>query len=113
MGLHKGRSSFSRAMYFTTRNLENMLLYKGDDVNIYCKRPQPASFNEILHQRHFDSVRQFSTDVSKLKYGSTVKSVIWELQYSILRSYYIPGRNSSSSRKGRRSSFYAALHHAD
>ena len=58
MGLRNGPSSFSRAMYFMTRDLEDMLVYI-DDVNIYSKRPDPASSDEVLYRRHFDSVRQF------------------------------------------------------
>ena len=58
MGLRNGPSSFSRAMYFMTRDLEDMLVYI-DDVNIYSRRPDPKSSDEVLYKRHFDSVRQF------------------------------------------------------
>ena len=58
MGLCNGPSSFSRAMCFMTRDLEDMLVYI-DDVNVYGKRPDPSSPNEILYQRHYNSVKQF------------------------------------------------------
>ena len=56
MGHRNGPSTFSRAMYFMIRDLDDMLVYI-DDVNLYSKRPQPTSSDEILYQRHFDSVR--------------------------------------------------------
>ena len=58
MGLRNGPSSFSRAMYFMTRDLEDMLIYI-DDVNIYSKRPTTASCDEELYQRHYNSVLRF------------------------------------------------------
>ena len=49
MGLRNVPSSFSRAMYFMTRDLEDMLVYI-DNVNICSKRPTAASTDDELYQ---------------------------------------------------------------